>query len=96
MYIIFNSYHQLHLHLIPRFHHGGSVEFMNAASLEGILISHFSNGKMKRMPNKLASFNSKKALQAWEKGNKIEGLQTIGHVIEDIISNGDTAVRETT
>jgi len=55
------------------------------------LVSHFSNGKMKRVPNKLAQFNSKKAAQAWEKGKKIEGLQMLGEVIEEILSNGDTA-----
>ena len=79
--------------MIRRFHHGESIEFMNTASLEGILVSHFSNGKMKRVPNKLAQFNSKKAAQAWEKGKKIEGLQMLGEVIEEILSNGDTAVR---
>ena len=66
---------------------------MNAASLEGILLSHFSNGKMKRMPNKLATFNSKKASQAWEKGKTIEALEMLGDVIGEILSNGDTAVR---
>ena len=66
---------------------------MNTASLEGILISHFSAGKMKRMPNKLAAFNSKKASQEWEKGKTIAALQMLGEVIKEILTNGDTAVR---
>ena len=66
---------------------------MNTASLEGILISHFSYGKMKRMPNKLAAFNSKKASQEWEKGKTIAALQMLGEVIKEILTNGDTAVR---
>ena len=66
---------------------------MNTASLEGILISHFSAGKMKRMPNKLAAFNSKKASQEWEKGKTIAALQMLGEVIKEILNNGDTAVR---
>ena len=79
--------------MIRRFHHGESTQFMNTANLEGILISHFSNDKMKRVPNKLAHFNSKKATQAWEKGKRIEGLQLLGVVIQEILSNGDTEVR---
>ena len=66
---------------------------MNTASLEGILISHFSSGKMKRTPNKLAAFNSKKASQEWEKGKTIAALQMLGEVIKEILTNGDTAVR---
>ena len=66
---------------------------MNTSSLEGILISHFSSGKMKRMPNKLAAFNSKKASQEWEKGKTIAALQMLGEVIKEILTNGDTAVR---
>ena len=81
------------LSLKCRFHHGDSIQFMNTASLEGILISHFSAGKMKRMPNKLAAFNSKKALQEWEKGKTIAALQMLGEVIKEILTNGDTSVK---
>ena len=66
---------------------------MNAATMEGILVSHFTRGTQKRLPTKLDKFDSKAAALAWEQGNRMEGLQMLGAVAEELLSNGDTAVR---
>ena len=79
--------------LVCRFHHGESLEHMNAATMEGILVSHFTRGTMKRLPKKLEKLDSKKAALAWEQGKRMEGLQMLGEVAEELLSNGDTAVR---